>query len=979
MVELEKPGRDSPSAHLLGHTDDKPNTARVIGRGRRTVQELMTSNPSASLPNESLFHGSKMGVENHDVEKINFVRMLLALKMVKTDGEATPLPGMDNKLFLGSIGAAYNKTTLQKNKITHILCLCDGTRERFEKDYKYFTCVAEDAPSFDIALKFIPCSDFIDDAIKGGGRILVHCFQGKSRCTAIAMSYLMLRKGLGFDEAIKACRKARAGAEPNLGFVAQLKALDRSLRRNRFTENKKIELKELSPSKSKGGPNESAGPMSLSDLKETKGKGAVSMAPKFSLHAVNQRNKFLNSSKLTLSFGESGNIVIQEKKEPVDPEEVARINAENKRIASGAAMRLYKSAMSQQKKADNMRGTLSPEYTFKPVINNTSHQHAMIAKARGRDDHGYMAETDAFVRLKEARLRKAEVMEERLEELHKKLGSSRFHGFGSIFYDTEEGSPRDLGRTSPTEEFYDYMPLVNKSTEETRERLKDPNRISKATASSTIGEKIAKRKKEFIEEKGGRGVRDRMSASGLLVNFDEAEALYISEVRLAKLKEKEKADIKSKMVAATHSGTRSVSAGVSPPRQRLKNIMKASGSPEIGDGSEEVEGEEKVMKDTLSSFLRRTNAKNRRDEIEEARGDKKAGYLNDRFRSPGGILYNIEHSANIDVAHWQYSENEEPANGNNYKKVITDKEEKERNELRIKMMYEEGLKHYNEREVLRRNAPIEKECTFSPTFFTKGLREEGVAFGKGLSERGAAASKMLMNTSMRSTSNFGGSPNKTPKKKVGVGGMGSPAPRVVSLKELREESSRGEGEGEKALKAKKAPKREKAVKLEEREKKVNMEVEEKEVEIQEETKKQLEGLEKEDLLQVVQQLTRRESDLTKMEEYLHTKLQIREEGGEGGGGREEKTTQQEPGTPKGAKTPNTPMFMSAPGSPASDEDFALNPEEEEELRRLEEEEQKERKMSAQKEEEGGGGGKAEKGGRGHAAVDAAEDVFREMF
>merc|ERR1711871_425827 len=115
-------------------------------------------------------------------------------------------------------------------------------------------------------------------------------------------------------------------------------------------------------------------------------------------------------------------------------------------------------------------------------------------------------------------------------------------------------------------------------------------------------------------------------------------------------------------------------------------------------------------------------------------------------------------------------------------------------------MYEEGLKHYNEREVLRRNAPIEKECTFSPTFFTKGLKEEGVAFGKGLSERGAAASKMLNTSVNKSSSSVG---------------IGSPGPRVVSLKELREES------GMVAAK------------------------EEKEVRIEEETKKQLESLEKE--------------------------------------------------------------------------------------------------------------------------------------
>jgi len=69
------------------------------------MQELMKSDPTASLPNDSLFQGNnRMGLGTHDVDRINFIRMLLAIKMVKTDGEASPVAGTDNKLFLGSIG-----------------------------------------------------------------------------------------------------------------------------------------------------------------------------------------------------------------------------------------------------------------------------------------------------------------------------------------------------------------------------------------------------------------------------------------------------------------------------------------------------------------------------------------------------------------------------------------------------------------------------------------------------------------------------------------------------------------------------------------------------------------------------------------------------------------------------------------------------------------------------------------------------------
>ena len=55
---------------------------------------------------------------------------------------------------------------------------------------------AHDEPNYDIALKFIQCADFIDNSVGNGGRVLVHCFAGKSRCCAITMGYLMLRKGM---------------------------------------------------------------------------------------------------------------------------------------------------------------------------------------------------------------------------------------------------------------------------------------------------------------------------------------------------------------------------------------------------------------------------------------------------------------------------------------------------------------------------------------------------------------------------------------------------------------------------------------------------------------------------------------------------------------------------------------------------------------------------------------------------------------
>ncbi|XP_061957500.1 dual specificity protein phosphatase PHS1-like isoform X4 [Populus nigra] len=76
---------------------------------------------------------------------------------------------------------------------------------------------------------FGEASDFIDHVESIGGRVLVHCFEGRSRSATLVLAYLMLRKKFTLLEAWNALRRAHRRAQPNDGFAKALLDLDRQL------------------------------------------------------------------------------------------------------------------------------------------------------------------------------------------------------------------------------------------------------------------------------------------------------------------------------------------------------------------------------------------------------------------------------------------------------------------------------------------------------------------------------------------------------------------------------------------------------------------------------------------------------------------------------------------------------------------------------------------------------------------------------
>ncbi|KAK5739291.1 tyrosine protein phosphatase yvh1 [Elasticomyces elasticus] len=135
-------------------------------------------------------------------------------------------------LYVGSLEALDQPDLLEKAGITHILSVlefdyCDY--EEFAHFQRLLIC-AEDDPREDLFRHFGATNAFIYDALeKLGGTVLIHCAMGQSRSVTIACAYLISRNGLSAEHALEVVRLARAEADPNEGFMTQLRDYRKAL------------------------------------------------------------------------------------------------------------------------------------------------------------------------------------------------------------------------------------------------------------------------------------------------------------------------------------------------------------------------------------------------------------------------------------------------------------------------------------------------------------------------------------------------------------------------------------------------------------------------------------------------------------------------------------------------------------------------------------------------------------------------------
>ncbi|KAM7276768.1 hypothetical protein ACFE04_018634 [Oxalis oulophora] len=259
-------GEPLRSLRLTAKLRDFNRFARVDAESGKELEQWneMLKNEAVKLCQENNFNtGFFEGSDNHSVVdayelKVRLEHILERITLISEAANTERPSSVSSSLFIGGALAARSIYTLRHFAITHILCLCSNEIGQSESqypelfEYKNFSTKYElgepnklnkmllfvqvvlpvhicDSEDSNISSIFEEASDFIDHVEQIGGKVLVHCFEGKSRSATLVLAYLMLRKKYTLLEAWNALRRVHRRAQPNDGFARILLDLDRKL------------------------------------------------------------------------------------------------------------------------------------------------------------------------------------------------------------------------------------------------------------------------------------------------------------------------------------------------------------------------------------------------------------------------------------------------------------------------------------------------------------------------------------------------------------------------------------------------------------------------------------------------------------------------------------------------------------------------------------------------------------------------------
>jgi len=161
---------------------------------------------------------------------VRLQHLIARAKVMANAGNATrPSDLSPTPLFVGPATSCCFHL-LRKLGVTCIVnCTKDlppPTPEQLGSSMQWHRIAVEDTECQDMSQLMEDGFKIIDEVIKAGGRVLVHCHEGKSRSVALCLAYMVAQEQRPLADALSFIKTKRPVARPNAGFLKQLVALE---------------------------------------------------------------------------------------------------------------------------------------------------------------------------------------------------------------------------------------------------------------------------------------------------------------------------------------------------------------------------------------------------------------------------------------------------------------------------------------------------------------------------------------------------------------------------------------------------------------------------------------------------------------------------------------------------------------------------------------------------------------------------------
>eukprot|EP01065_Artemidia_motanka_P001382 TRINITY_DN10627_c0_g1_i2.p1 TRINITY_DN10627_c0_g1~~TRINITY_DN10627_c0_g1_i2.p1 ORF type:complete len:286 (+),score=58.29 TRINITY_DN10627_c0_g1_i2:114-971(+) len=134
-------------------------------------------------------------------------------------------------LYLGGAHDAQRVEMVREATITHVINLCTEIEIPEARGVVYLRFQVKDSSDERVRIRehFLRAFEFVEEARKKGGAVLVHCRQGISRSATLSMAYLMRLLRIPFRLARDIVKQKRPEVSPNIGFVTMLEEFEMEL------------------------------------------------------------------------------------------------------------------------------------------------------------------------------------------------------------------------------------------------------------------------------------------------------------------------------------------------------------------------------------------------------------------------------------------------------------------------------------------------------------------------------------------------------------------------------------------------------------------------------------------------------------------------------------------------------------------------------------------------------------------------------